>query len=41
VTYDGMLRVDDPPRVRAAIETGLGHARAFGLGLLSVGPVGE
>ncbi len=36
VTYDGHLRVDDPAHVRAAIATGLGHAKALGLGLLSV-----
>ncbi len=39
VTYDGHLRVDDPARLRAAIVAGLGHAKALGLGLVSVAPI--
>lgn len=41
VTYDGVLRINDPVRLRAAVETGLGHAKALGLGLLSVAPTRE
>jgi CRISPR system Cascade subunit CasE len=39
VTYDGLLRVDEPARLQEAITAGLGHAKALGLGLLSVAPV--
>jgi CRISPR system Cascade subunit CasE len=38
VTYDGYLRVEDPALLRDAIVSGLGHAKALGLGLLSVAP---
>lgn len=36
VIYDGYLRVEDPALLRGAIASGLGHAKALGLGLLSV-----
>lgn len=36
-TFDGHLRVHDPQAFSATLETGLGHSRALGLGLLSVG----
>lgn len=41
--YEGLLTVADPARLRAAIESGIGPAKAFGFGLLSVGsaPTGQ
>jgi CRISPR system Cascade subunit CasE len=36
-TFDGHLRVHDPEVFTETLETGLGHSRALGLGLLSVG----
>ncbi len=36
--FDGVLRVTDPERLRQAIANGIGHGKAFGLGLLSVAP---
>jgi CRISPR system Cascade subunit CasE len=41
VTYDGHLRVEDAALLKMAIESGLGHAKALGLGLLSVAPARE
>ncbi len=38
-TFEGELRVTDAGQVRAALQHGLGHGRAFGLGLLSLAPV--
>ncbi len=37
VTYDGRLVVADPDRLVAALDAGLGHGKALGLGLLSLG----
>lgn len=37
VTYDGRLVVADPDPLAAALDTGLGHGKALGLGLLSLG----
>ena len=34
--FDGVLEVTDPDRLRAALERGIGHGKAFGLGLLSL-----
>ena len=39
VLYDGMLTVTDVVKFRAALHNGIGHAKAMGLGLLSVAPV--
>ncbi|MHB8771120.1 MAG: type I-E CRISPR-associated protein Cas6/Cse3/CasE [Syntrophales bacterium] len=39
VLYDGILTVSDPDSFRAALQTGVGHGKAMGLGLLSVVPV--
>ncbi|WP_448576220.1 type I-E CRISPR-associated protein Cas6/Cse3/CasE [Thermomicrobium sp.] len=39
VVYDGVLRVTDPIRFREALESGIGPAKAFGFGLLSIAPV--
>jgi CRISPR system Cascade subunit CasE len=39
VLYDGVLEVIDPDRFRAGIVSGIGPARAYGNGLLSVAPV--
>ncbi len=36
-TFDGHLRIHDPEVFTETLETGLGHSRALGLGLLSVG----
>ena len=36
--FDGLLRVTDPEKFARAIENGIGKARGFGFGLLSVAP---
>jgi len=36
--FDGVLEVTDPERLLQTIEQGIGHGKAFGLGLLSVAP---
>ncbi len=38
VTFDGELTVTDPDRFRAALRDGIGPAKAYGFGLLSVRP---
>jgi CRISPR system Cascade subunit CasE len=38
VLFDGLLTVTDPERFRLALQTGIGHGKAMGLGLLSVVP---
>ncbi len=37
--YDGTLTVTDPARFREALQSGIGHGKAMGLGLLSVAPI--
>lgn len=37
VTFDGRLTVADPAALAAALDGGLGHGKALGLGLLSLG----
>ena len=39
-TFEGELRVTDAGQVRSALQHGLGHGRAFGMGLLSLAPLG-
>lgn len=39
VDYTGVLRIDDPDRFAETIRSGIGRARAFGCGLLSLAPV--
>ena len=39
VVFDGVLRVTDADRFREALVQGVGSAKAFGFGLLSVAPV--
>jgi CRISPR system Cascade subunit CasE len=39
VRFDGELRVDDPGLMLEALKTGIGPAKAFGFGLLSLAPV--
>jgi len=39
-TLEGFATISDAGLVRGAIESGVGHARAYGCGLLSVVPVG-
>lgn len=41
VTYRGKLKVKDPAGLRSLILSGIGPAKAFGFGLLSVAPVRE
>ncbi len=41
VLYDGVLTVQEPEKLRLALETGIGHGKALGLGLLSLAPVAE
>ena len=36
VTFEGVLRVSDPVRMAALLNNGIGHAKAFGCGLLLV-----
>jgi len=38
-TYDGLLRVVNVERLREAMVTGIGHAKAYGCGLLTLAPV--
>lgn len=40
-TFDGELVVTDAALFHAALEQGIGSAKAYGFGLLSVGPLGE
>jgi hypothetical protein len=37
--FDGVLICTDPDRLRDALINGVGHAKAFGFGLLSIAPV--
>ncbi|AXE30992.1 type I-E CRISPR-associated protein Cas6/Cse3/CasE [Chromobacterium phragmitis] len=39
VRFDGVLAVDDAQKLRLAMASGLGHAKAMGLGLLSLAPL--
>ena len=39
VLYDGILAVTDPDVFRVALQTGIGHGKVMGLGLLSVAPI--
>jgi CRISPR system Cascade subunit CasE len=39
-TYDGVLTVTDPEPLRRLLTQGIGHARAYGCGLLTLAPVG-
>ncbi len=40
VQFDGMLRVVDPGSLTKALVQGVGHAKALGLGMLSIAPAG-
>ena len=39
VLFEGVLRVQDPDRVREAVTSGMGPAKGYGFGLLSLGPL--
>lgn len=39
VRFDGVLTVTDPDTFRQTVAAGIGPAKAFGFGLLSVAPV--
>jgi CRISPR system Cascade subunit CasE len=39
VLYDGIIRVTEPEKFRDALQTGIGHGKTMGLGLLSVVPI--
>ena len=39
VLYDGILKVVDPPKLQGSLESGIGHGKVMGLGLLSVAPL--
>jgi CRISPR system Cascade subunit CasE len=38
--FEGVLEVTDPTRFREAVEQGIGRARAYGCGLLSIARAG-
>jgi len=38
--FEGVLEVTDPEKFRGAVERGIGPAKAFGCGLLSIAPLG-
>ena len=39
VLYDGILSVNEPAKFMDALQTGIGHGKVMGLGLLSVAPI--
>ncbi|TVT59214.1 MAG: type I-E CRISPR-associated protein Cas6/Cse3/CasE [Azoarcus sp. PHD] len=39
VQFDGLLKVVDPERIGLALVQGIGHAKALGLGMLSIAPI--
>ncbi len=39
VLFEGVLQVTDPDKLRLAVESGIGSAKGFGFGLLSLAPV--
>lgn len=39
VLYDGLLTVTEPETFKATLQTGIGHGKVMGLGLLSVVPI--
>lgn len=39
VLYDGLLSVTEPDKFKDALQTGIGHGKVMGLGLLSVVPI--
>jgi CRISPR system Cascade subunit CasE len=39
VLFEGRLRVTDPGKFRATLERGVGSAKAYGFGLLSIAPI--
>ena len=39
VRFDGVLTAEDINKMRDALVQGLGHAKALGLGLLSIAPL--
>ncbi|MCT2360021.1 type I-E CRISPR-associated protein Cas6/Cse3/CasE [Brevibacterium sp. LS14] len=39
--FDGVLRVTDPQLLRSALINGIGSAKAYGCGLLTLAPVGD
>lgn len=41
VRYEGVLKVTEPERFRETLNRGIGPAKAFGFGLLSVAPVAQ
>jgi CRISPR system Cascade subunit CasE len=39
VLYEGLLQVTDPSLFAAALQTGIGHGKCLGLGMLSIVPI--
>lgn len=39
VLYDGLLSVTNPDKFKDALQTGIGHGKVMGLGMLSVSPI--
>ncbi|MFE5940530.1 type I-E CRISPR-associated protein Cas6/Cse3/CasE [Streptomyces sp. NPDC056470] len=40
VTFDGRLEITDPERIRRTLTSGLGKAKAYGCGLMTLAPLG-
>lgn len=39
VLYDGILTVDEPEKFKQVLQSGIGHGKVMGLGLLTIAPV--
>lgn len=39
VTFDGVLRIEEPQALAASLTGGMGHGRAYGLGLMTLAPI--
>jgi CRISPR system Cascade subunit CasE len=41
VTFDGRLEITDPEALRRTLTQGIGRARAYGCGLLTLAPIAQ
>lgn len=39
--FDGALQIEDPERLRTALTAGMGRAKAYGCGLMTLRPLSE